>query len=664
MSSLVSIITIGGKRCTAIPKKATAAGAGSISAVSIAASTSAITVIQSFSAAQTATQVATEVRGPKPTTEIASVPTTTQKISQPIASTPLDQTTQDATVAKNSDISRKIAETSDAKSATLEIGPGIGSVVSSNSNTGLTSVSSSEPVQSKLSSTKTAITTPVISILTLPMPIAQSEANPTITSSNQPNVGALSTSISSVSSPTSTSNRLRNSTEAVGITSMSKVSDGAVVGGVFGGIVVLSMLAFLLWYWCKKRKGCRSSSLPPLKCPPFSGLKDGFNGIDNVSVEASHRHMKWTGQIERKVRCMVTGLWGLGSALKAKVTSRTPTLGVDLNRGNSQFRERIRQHSRNSSSVGSALSTEPATEHIKDWRERIKKITLLKWQFGFSFGKAWMPKPDSDNMSEMEGSGPGPDFLRFLVLKHETQGTTDRRPHSLYHLNVNLRRPPSEDPFADPVMSLHAELSKPGASIKTGGSKSNTTNPFADTPPVTLKLPPSASGGTLSPHPRNTEHHTIVTSQTTLSNEGSRCPSTYRNSLDSFHTTPLSIDARSKKGRSDPFDLERLEIWQVRMSDGRPSLRNSQAALESTSFFKRNHENSEKSTKISLPLITSANLRAPSEEALYTATSPAVHLVPQGGAFDASRDLSASESSSLSDVGTSSSVYSSGAGAE
>lgn len=116
----------------------------------------------------------------------------------------------------------------------------------------------------------------------------------------------------------------------------------AIVGGVFGGLVGIALIALLIWFWRKQiKKRRRSTLLTPLSTDPWSGYgareKRGFLLGDDTQGAT----MRMPG-IKNKVRAQygrVRG--GIGSRLRSASVHSTSSLrsgrSVDLNRGNSQY---------------------------------------------------------------------------------------------------------------------------------------------------------------------------------------------------------------------------------------------------------------------------------------------------------------------------------------
>lgn len=233
------------------------------------------------------------------------------------------------------------------------------------------------------------------------------------------------------------------------------------------------------------------------------------------------------------------------SSLKAKAMGRRN--GVNMNRGASPFRERIPQHSRNNS----VLSTQSAVggrERFGDWLGRVKsdlisglgreKEVEVVDQFSVAREKGASTVPAPLNV------GSNLDFSPLAAMEErQRQLAAEERERALASGSQ------AQNPFADPWPAPASQ------------------NPFGD--PANVLAPPLPSQPSSSGYFADVFRAARQSNATTID---SRYPSTYAPSRDSYgyRDTYMSstTNGRRTKGRSDPFDLEKLEL------DARPGAAN------------------------------------------------------------------------------------------
>lgn len=309
---------------------------------------------------------------------------------------------------------------------------------------------------------------------------------------------------------------------------------GAMVGGVVGGFAILGLISFIFWY-LRRRKRRRDSFLTPLGSDPGDFSRSTSRNGDD---EANGPVEKLKAQIGSGFAVMSTSF----SKLKARVR-RDDKNGVNMNRGNSQFLERIPQHSRQNS----ALSIQPGKITLKDrfgnWIEQAKENYLFN-KLVKGMGREKDPgHPFAAAREKQAFAGmktPSPDFSQFPAMEErELQIASERRRQSLSRgIGIN-----TDNPFADPV--VQAQLAN--------------SNPFND--PANIVSAPKPS----QPPPASNYVADVRRSRgQSISQPESRYPSTYAPDRESYgyRDTYMSstTNGRKTKGRSDPFDLEKLRF--------------------------------------------------------------------------------------------------------
>ncbi|KAJ8109172.1 hypothetical protein ONZ43_g6206 [Nemania bipapillata] len=244
----------------------------------------------------------------------------------------------------------------------------------------------------------------------------------------------------------------------------------AVAGGVIGGLALLSVIAFLFWFWRKRlMKKRRSTLLTPLSTG--AAYRGGEKGPYVIS-----RNSLGPTTIPEKVRAMVGYNYHRLRGRVNSLVTRSPKPSVDLNRGNSQFglpdTPAIRSASR-----AVADNTEAMTTKAKfvDWWGRLTEDGNLNWKLR-NDPKNGRPNNDTytsrPGLAQTRKRSSQPDFLTLLSMdeKQQQQGantnttggssssSNPRRSQSLGNdhflggLGLNFD---TENPFADSNVMSH-----------------------------------------------------------------------------------------------------------------------------------------------------------------------------------------------------------------
>jgi hypothetical protein len=500
--------------------------------------------------------------------------------------------TSTSTISSSSSSSSSISVVASSSQLTLT-----SSIATSASDVEL-STSSVEPVSSFSATALPASkgTTPTTS-KTTPLPIAQSEVHASATpvtiggGGNNNDNGFQSpsktTNTPSTSLLASTANPGESSV-ASGISSNPKLTAAPVVGGVLGAAGLIAIVALIFWFFRRRRRSKRDSLLTPLT----TGRRSEFYEIDNGSVGPTARGEKLkaalsyqTGRLRNAAAGIKSGVVGIGASLKSKVGgARSDTPSVNLNRGNSQFIDGpIPQHSRNNSTLSRATDHLSAKDKFSDWWERFTENVSFNWRLRKNPSDPADPFAAARGMAEKQATtlNNPPDFSQLLGMDdRDLQLQAERRRASLAGNTSSLPQLGSlgldfgsDDPFADPV--------KPSTGWRPPNPSANgSTNPFADPPSRPQPTVPKAN--TYIAEIRRSRGQSVDATTTpndassALNNNAYRPPSTavasrYPSSIapsrDSYRDTvfsTFSANVRKGKGRSDPFDLERPELWRPR----------------------------------------------------------------------------------------------------
>ncbi|KAJ2904635.1 hypothetical protein MKZ38_007471 [Zalerion maritima] len=351
----------------------------------------------------------------------------------------------------------------------------------------------------------------------------------------------------------------------------------AIVGGVVGGIAVASLIAFLLWFWRKKLlKKRRSTLLTPLSTEQSFAKGDKNYVIDRRSVGPTPRSEKIRADLSHGFSRVCERL----STFLGRRDDGAPS--VNLNRGNSQFinappSEHSRSSSRNSSRAGLRGGKLTTKDRFVDWWDRLAEDVNFNWklrneQAGGSseldpFNAARSVK---DKNATLAGTGQ-PDFLTLLGMddrqlereasrrrrdsRHGQGGGSGSGEHFLGGLGLDFD---GTDPFNDP--------NAPGDSTKPAPlTVSQPGNPFVD--PGAPQLP------MLSMSKPTTYVNEVRRSRRSVGGAGPTAggmamgigatSSIRKSQADSYRESLVSAESfgtRRNKFRSDPFDLEQLEL--------------------------------------------------------------------------------------------------------
>ncbi|KAI5919742.1 hypothetical protein F4810DRAFT_473824 [Camillea tinctor] len=353
----------------------------------------------------------------------------------------------------------------------------------------------------------------------------------------------------------------------------------AIASGVVGGIVAISLIAFLIWFWRKRaKKNRRSSLLTPLTVdlPYGSKERDDQYIISRTSLGPT--------PLPQKLRAMVSYNY---QRLRGRVNGfvdRSPSPSVNLNRGNSQFGPLDTPESRSASRNETPNDAPPTTkDRFVDWWGRLTEDANMNWRL-----KSEPKSNRNDNdpfavtRSMKEGKstriGSQPDFLTLLSQDRATQeggpsganNDPSRRrsvsvgnEHFLGGLGLSFD---DIDPFSD--SNAIPRNSARVAPLVTSGAN----NPFSDANAI---AGPTAAAARMSNGPttyvqniRHSRGHSVSAAGGAGSRGPPRVSVTSNRSSGAIYyresgASVESFETRRNKFRSDPFDLDRPELLRV-----------------------------------------------------------------------------------------------------
>ncbi|KAI1370998.1 hypothetical protein F4677DRAFT_436849 [Hypoxylon crocopeplum] len=575
---MASITTRQGKICTAVPKIAniqltsstststststtSSSTSTSIPSSTTSSSTSTSTSISSSSSSSTSTSTVADAQpinaaDPELPSEILPTVATTTPAAIPIAGpavveTPLTSSTGPlATTTDNASstvVTSLLLDTSSTPSpsqpngqAQNSNGPADSSVTSTQSPTGQTDGSS---ISTSLAGDTAALTT----------------------GDAQPTGPALETETNGAGLP--------SSDKAVTGNAITTEQTIAIAVGVIGGVVVISLIAFIIWLWRKRKmQERRSTLLTPLS--PGATFRPDEKGpyfISRTSVGPTPLSEKLWAVVGMKYR----RLRGRVNDIVARSSSPTPS--VNLDRGNSQYGSPDGVHSRNNSNAGAIVGSTTTKGRFVDWWGRLAEDGNFNWRLrheskGDPISSDSLAGTRSPNESGRLKIGSQPDFLSLLGMdnkqlereaargrgsvssNHQRRSiSVGNEQHFLGGLGLNF-----DDPFSD-VNAIGNSTTK----ATTPLAVSAVNNPFSDA--NAIRAPSTAVNGGLTTYVQNVRRsrgHSVHVAAGAVSRQasiaGDRMNSVYRESNASVDT----IGTRRNKFRSDPFDLDRPDLFE------------------------------------------------------------------------------------------------------
>lgn len=367
-----------------------------------------------------------------------------------------------------------------------------------------------------------------------------------------------------------------------GSTSSNKNSTVAVAGGVIGGLAIIGLIAFFIWFWRRRILRKRRSTLltplgPNLNFGGLGGEKGGYSSSQG-GIGPNARSVK----VKDSLRAQFTRVRGMGrNGSISSNYSHSSGRSVDMDRGNSQFMDTSPMINGRKGSNASAMAPGPSND--MSIKERVMGM-LGRMRGERTESPPTMEDRNRNDIFAARGIGGSvksnnnttktrpltnkPDFLTLLNMddreldreaqRRRVSRTRDGGGGSLGGLNLD---------FGDPFSDANAIPRKPGAFTVSAAD-----NPFTDANAIAPK--PSTyvndvrrsrvmSAGAASVDLTRTYdglHDLRVV------NEVSRPPSNatglvnnknsmyYRDSAASLE----SFATKRNKFRSDPFDLEPL----------------------------------------------------------------------------------------------------------
>ncbi|EAQ92184.1 hypothetical protein CHGG_00419 [Chaetomium globosum CBS 148.51] len=551
------LTTLNGRRCTAVPRvAAVSTRVSSVAAVtttssltsrstnsSTSSSTTAIAVVPSkgLAAAPAADiDAGTEVAEQSSTSTMSPFLVTTTTISSGSVRIAQAQGSESGSLARPSSPSPDALPTSDATSqpfaAVADITPSQASVEqSSQADASVTAPAVAETPAASSESTPAESLPPDLPLGPVATPLLT-----TIESLPTPTDATVADSTGSTSADAETSAIPNSDNNAV-------QSTVAVAGGVIGGVVAISVLAFFIWWWRRRaQRKRRSTLLTPLDVvPSYDRDEKGGYVISRGSIGPTPVAVKVKAALGHNYK-----------KIRGHIRNRTAP-SVNLDRGTSQFMDPAMRHSRSSSGI---IGAEPTTtDRLKDWWSGLGK------KFNRRNSSAQEKPPGVTQEKKVSSSQP--DFLTLLNMDDgELDREAQRRRDSIARVNGRANSSDNflgglnlsfgnDNPFSDANAIAHTSAKPAPLAV----SQANAANPFSDANAIT-NPPPTV--------PKPTTYVADIRRSRSNSTTAGRQPSTIynysnanRDSAGSLRSMATATTTNQRnKFRSDPFDLERPEL--------------------------------------------------------------------------------------------------------
>ncbi|EFW99902.1 hypothetical protein CMQ_220 [Grosmannia clavigera kw1407] len=611
------ITSIGGKRCTAVPRNITSTGSSNgsaatatLSSFSSSSSSSSSLAPSSSSSSKKAAETTTSSIIRSSTTSAAAISKSTQATANGAAipaPAVIEASTQKSTAT---DISSSVP----AHAPFAAITP-VGTVQSSQTDSGVIAsptAASATSVSVIVTSTTPTAEADVGQTSSFPLLSATSstpQSNPSSNPSSSTAVAAFTTDggdassfITSVQLSTTdgassttlavvtTTNSLSNSGASAGSSTLKSTSSktnssntAAVVGGVIGGLALLSLVALLLWLWRRRlRQKRRSTLLTPLSADPAVAAgrgrqRDQAGQVGGVSEKGAYEinrgsigptpvatRMKASITYNlQQARSRVEGLLsGGGRTMLPGARGTSPQPSVNMNRGNSQF---------GNDNMGSRKVGLTPLDRAKDWWSRMANNASIRLRQMRGENGGGMYKTSAGAVSVRgtaplasgNGSQQQPDFLTLLGMDEnelsraaQNKRTKKRRSNGGSSSSNNFLGPLSVDYSNNPFSDNNVLDGSPAAGQATTASR----NPFSDDYAAMPTLQPN----TYAAGPRRSRGQAATPLPQPLPPPPPEPASSSREPASrASSSTVATVDTRRNRFRSDPFDLERPERLQV-----------------------------------------------------------------------------------------------------
>ncbi|KAI2469180.1 hypothetical protein F4781DRAFT_237777 [Annulohypoxylon bovei var. microspora] len=601
---MASITTRNGQRCTAVPKVANILLASNSTSTSLSSSTSI-----SSSSSSTSTSTSSSSISSTTTTSSSSLLSTSSSTSTSIPTAPqetqvINPTLPDSTTQVSSDTTSSTTSTAAIVNAPpIIVAPAISSTATDQSTNQSTDQPSSTLPSSIFNTANDASVTSDAALLTDAGPSPSqsggqeqlsTDSAVLIQSTNSQSEDSAISTVLGVNTATLTaggtqatgSSSLETETNGGGLSATQQQVTGnaittqqtiAIAAGVVGGIIIISLIAFVIWLWRKRKmQERRSTLLTPLS--PDTTFRDREKGpylIDRSSVgptPMSEKLFALVGMKYKKLRGRVNDI---------VARSNSPSPSVNLDRGTSQFGPPDGAHSRSNSNAG-VIGAPPTTKgRFVDWWGRLAEDGNFNWRLRHESKAEPMNNesyavPRSTDNDNRPRVGSQPDFLTLMNMddrqleqaarrRNSARGSQRRsisvgnEQHFLGGLGLNF-----DDPFSD-VNAIGNNTAKAKPIVVSAAN-----NPFSDANAITA--PSVAANGGLATYVQNVRRsrgHSVATGGINRqpSNAGARLNSVMNSSMYRESNASIStVGTRRNKFRSDPFDLDRPDLLSANSS--------------------------------------------------------------------------------------------------
>ncbi|KAI1463553.1 uncharacterized protein F4812DRAFT_243578 [Daldinia caldariorum] len=531
---MASITTRKGRRCTAVPKLVQIEQATPVASSSTSTSTSESSLLSSTSSTSlssstsTSTSTSTSISASTPSSISSSIATETQ---QSLPENPAErETTPTSTLPTEilpGPADTAVSASSPTPAVTDTDGVSSSALLIDTSPTPSPTPSPAQP-DTQISSSAdqdngSALSTPSL----FNQPVDSSSFVSAVESTALPTIATTEASSSAVETGArgtelpSTQNTQKQATGNA-ITTGQTV---AIAAGVVGGVIAISLIAFIIWFWRKRKAQGRRSTMLTSMSPiaEYRGNEKEPYLISRRSLGPTPLPQKLWATVGAKYRRL------RGRVGYIVTRSGSPSPSVNLDRGNSQFGLPEPIHSRNTSNTG------PTTNNGRpvDWWSRLAEDENSNWQIRGepeNNGPAFGFRPERE-MGSVQGDANG-NRRRSVSVGGEQ--------HFLGGIGLDLD---SADPFSD--MNVIGN----NAAKTTSPVVSAVNNPFSDS--NAIRAPSGVVNGGIATYVQNARHSRGHSVNVSISRQTSNA---------SYRTSVGTVGTRRNRFRSDPFDLDRPDL--------------------------------------------------------------------------------------------------------
>ncbi|KAI1656069.1 hypothetical protein F4813DRAFT_391052 [Daldinia decipiens] len=525
---MASITTRQGRRCTAVPKLVHIEAVFSSTSASTSTSTSSL---ETSSSSSTLTSTSTSSSNLTSSSSSSSISSSTAFNAPPAIANPAQEETllpPEIFPSSTSTIEAQPSADSDSAIPTALPAPAITGTDEASSSTALLIDTASTPFptqpDAQVSSSAGQDDNPVQPTSSLfEQPVDSSPLTSSVENISLPTIGITQASSSSAETGIR-GTELPSTQKAATSSAMTTGQTIAIAAGIAGGVMAISFLVFIIWFWRKRKQERRNSMLSPMS--PRATFRDEKRPylISRTSLGPT--------PLPEKLWATVEGIYRRLRGRVGNIVTRSssPSPSVNLDRGNSQFGLPKPAHSRNNS------NTKPPTSKDRpvDWWGRLTEDENSNWKLRRESKNDGPPlglQPGRE-LEKAQGSGVNGNRRRSTSVSNEH--------HFLSGLGLDFD---SADPFSD-VNAIGNNTAKATPLVVSAAN-----NPFSDS--HAIGAPSGVVNGGVATYVQHSRHSHSHSVNGSISRQTSNA---------SYRTSVGTVGTRRNRFRSDPFDLDRPDF--------------------------------------------------------------------------------------------------------